>query len=167
MITTSSISEWSLKEFKNHKILQVGCGAARWPGGDYGYTTVVVCQYAEAGNIIGGRGQAFDIGTPCSACKEDCDPDYFGGVLCNPLVQTSSQPSSRDPTEPTIITTTEIPVIEDVGFNDVTSDLNSCESDQVKLSQNGIVDIHNGYRADVSWHKIFFSRIIKAILPIL
>ena len=77
-------------------------------------------------------------------------PDYFGGVLCNPLVQTSSQPSSRDPTEPTIITTTEIPAIEDVGFNDVTSDLNSCESVQVNLSQNGIVDIHNGYRADVS-----------------
>lgn len=63
--------------------LKVGCGAARWAGGAYGYTTAVVCQYEAAGNIIGGRGQAIDIGTPCTACKADCDPDYFGGVLCN------------------------------------------------------------------------------------
>ena len=63
--------------------LKVGCGAARWAGGAYGYTTAVVCHYAAAGNIIGGRGKAIDIGTPCTACKADCDPDYFGGVLCN------------------------------------------------------------------------------------
>ena len=56
----------------------------------------------------------------------------------------------RVPTEGPTIKTTEPPAIEDVNFNDVTSDLNSCESVQVNLSQNGIVDIHNGYRADVS-----------------
>ena len=56
----------------------------------------------------------------------------------------------RDSTEGPTIKTTETPPIEDVNFNDVTSDLNSCESVQVNLSQNGIVDIHNGYRADVS-----------------
>ena len=54
------------------------------------------------------------------------------------------------PTEGPTIKTTETPATEDVNFNDVTSDLNSCESVQVNLSQNGIVDIHNGYRADVS-----------------
>ena len=56
----------------------------------------------------------------------------------------------RVSTEGPTIKTTEVPAIEDVDFNDVTSDLNSCESVQVNLSQNGIVDIHNGYRADVS-----------------
>ena len=57
---------------------------------------------------------------------------------------------SRGPTIGPTIKTTEAPAIEDVNFNDLTSDLNSCESVQVNLSQNGIVDIHNGYRADVS-----------------
>ena len=56
----------------------------------------------------------------------------------------------RGPNEGPTIKTTETPTIEDVNLNDVTSDLNSCESIQVNLSQNGIVDIHNGYRADVS-----------------
>ena len=56
----------------------------------------------------------------------------------------------RGTTEGLTIKTTETPAIEDINFNDVTSDLNSCESVQVNLSQNGIVDIHNGYRADVS-----------------
>ena len=56
----------------------------------------------------------------------------------------------RSPTEGPTIKTTETPAIEDVDFNDVTSDLNTCESFKVNLSQNGIVDIHNGYRADVS-----------------
>ena len=56
----------------------------------------------------------------------------------------------RVPTEGPTIKTTETPAIEDVNFNDVTSDLNSCESVQVNLSQNGIVDIHNRYRANVS-----------------
>ena len=51
---------------------------------------------------------------------------------------------------PTIKTTEKPATDEDVNFNDVTSDLNSCESVHVNLSQNGIVDIHNGYRADVS-----------------
>ena len=63
---------------------KVGCGAIKWfSGGEFEYTTAVVCQYASPGNIIGGYAHTFDIGEPCSTCKTDCDPNFFGGVLCN------------------------------------------------------------------------------------
>ena len=45
--------------------------------------SLLVCQYATPGNIIGGYAHTFDIGEPCSTCKTDCDPNFFGGVLCN------------------------------------------------------------------------------------
>ena len=82
---------------------------------------------------------------------------FFRVPTEGPTIKTTETPAIEDVNFNDV---TEIPAIEDVNFNDVTSDLDSCESVQVNLSQNGIVDIHNGYRADVSLH-FFFKNILK------
>ena len=126
----------------------------RWAGGDYGYTTIVVCQYSEAGNVIGGRGHTFDIGTPCTGCDEECDPDYFDGVLCGPSNQTSIEPLSETSSQPDslfendIIETIDVFEIDDPNLNLAPNA--TCDGVRVDLIQSDIIDVHNQYRADVS-----------------
>ena len=109
-----------------------------------------MCQYSEAGNIIGGNGHAFDIGTPCSGCVEECDPDYFGGVLCEAINQTLIEPSSqpRNLIEAAAIEIVEVSEKEDSDL-DLAYD-EKCNNVMVNLSQSDIVDVHNMYRAEVS-----------------
>ena len=62
---------------------KVGCGATSYKDGSW-FTTLYVCNYGPNGNFI--RGQIYQQGPACSACREGfvCSTEFPG--LCSKLL---------------------------------------------------------------------------------